>query len=95
MSFGKPVVASASGGIEDIVRPGENGLLVPPGDAAALAALLEGFARDPRAVRRLGENALRDVRERFSWDSILDRLEGVYASVCSDRRSARPAAAPR
>jgi glycosyltransferase involved in cell wall biosynthesis len=81
MSFGKPVVASLSGGITDIVRPGENGVLVPPGDAAALAAALEGFARDPRAVRRLGAAARRDVRERFSWESILDRLEGVYTAL--------------
>jgi glycosyltransferase involved in cell wall biosynthesis len=81
MSFGKPVVASNAGGITDIVRPGENGILVPPGDAGALAAALEAFARDPRGVRRLGTAAHRDVRERFSWDSILDRLEGVYASV--------------
>ena len=81
MSFGKPVVASMTGGITDIVRPGENGILVPPGDSSALAAALEGFARDPRGVRRLGAAAHRDVRERFAWDSILDRLEGVYASV--------------
>lgn len=81
MSFGKPVVASMAGGITDIVRPGENGLLVPSGDASALAAALEGFARDPLGVRRLGAAAQRDVRERFSWTSILDRLEEVYASV--------------
>ena len=81
MSFGKPVIASMAGGITDIVRPGENGILVPPGDAAALAAALEGFARDPRGVRRLGAAARRDVGERFSWESILDRLHAVYASV--------------
>lgn len=89
MGFGKPVVASLSGGITDIVRPGENGLLVPPGDAAALAAALEGFARDPRGVRSLGEAARQDVRERFSWDSILDRLEAVYTSVSSRARPLR------
>ena len=92
MSFGKPVVASLSGGITDIVRSGENGMLVPPGDAAALAAVLEGFARNPRGVRRLGAAAHRDVRERFSWDSIMDRLEGVYTSVYAP---AGPRSGPR
>lgn len=81
MSFGKPVVASMAGGITDIVRPGENGLLVPPGDAAALASALEGLARNPRRMRRMGDVARTDVRERFSWDSILDRLESVYRSL--------------
>ena len=81
MSFGKPVIASAAGGIPDIVRPGENGLLVPPGDANALAAAIECLARDPELVRRLGEGAGRDVRANFSWSSILDRLESVYRGV--------------
>lgn len=81
MSFAKPVIASMAGGITDIVRHGENGLLVPAGDVAALASALQAFAGDPAMVRRLGEAALHDVRERFSWDSILDRLEAVYTSL--------------
>lgn len=81
MSFGKPVIASMSGGITDIVRPGENGILVPPGDAGALAAAVESFARDPVETRRLGAAAHSYVRDRFSWDAILDRLEAVYASL--------------
>lgn len=81
MGFGHPVIASNSGGIVDIVRPGENGLLVPPGDPAALAAAIESLARDPALVRHLGDAALVDVRHRFSWDSILDRLSTLYHSL--------------
>jgi glycosyltransferase involved in cell wall biosynthesis len=81
MSFGKPVIASDAGGIPDIVRPFENGLLVPPGDAKALAAAVECLARDPALVRRLGESARRDVEANFSWSSILGRLEVVYHRV--------------
>jgi glycosyltransferase involved in cell wall biosynthesis len=87
MSFGKPVIASAAGGITDIVRPSENGLLVPPGDAKSLAAAVECLARDPALVRRLGAAARRDVEANFSWDSILDRLEAVYRRV-TDRTPA-------
>lgn len=85
MSFGKPVIASAVGGIVDIVQPGENGLLVPPNDPQALAGAVEELARDPALVRRLGARAREDVAERFSWDSILDRLENVYQSVVQAR----------
>lgn len=81
MGFGRPVIASHAGGIVDIVKPGETGLLVPPGDPTALAAAVESFARDPAMVRRLGEAARHDVRERFSWDSILDRLTDLYDSL--------------
>ena len=89
MGFGRPVIASRAGGIVDIVRPGVNGLLVPPGDAPALAGAIESFARDPALVRRLGAAAREDVRERFSWDSILDRLTDLYDSLL------RHAPAPR
>src|SRR5690606_12346700 len=85
MSFGKPVIASRAGGITDIVRESENGLLVPPGDAPAIASAIERFARGPLETRRLGEAARQDVRERFSWESILDRLAAVYASVLPAR----------
>lgn len=86
MGFQKPVIASAAGGIVDIVRPGENGLLVPPNDPGSLAAAIEELARDPALVRRLGRAARDDVRQRFSWDSIIGRLEGVYHSVLATPR---------
>jgi glycosyltransferase involved in cell wall biosynthesis len=81
MSFGKPVIASAAGGITDIVRPGENGLLVAMGSAAELADAIERLARDPSEARRMGEAARGDVRDRFSWDAILTALVGVYRRV--------------
>ena len=81
MSFGKPVIASAAGGIVDIVRDGENGLLVEPGDVTALARAIESLAGDPVRARRLGIAGREDVARRFSWDAILDRLIGVYRRV--------------
>ena len=54
MGYGKPTIASAAGGIVDIVRDGRNGFLVPPGDAPALAAAITRMMDDPAAARRDG-----------------------------------------
>jgi glycosyltransferase involved in cell wall biosynthesis len=85
MSFGKPVIASAAGGITDIVRDGENGLLVPPADPAALARAIDSLAGDPETARRFGSAAREDVARRFSWDAILDRLVELYERLAPRR----------
>jgi glycosyltransferase involved in cell wall biosynthesis len=84
MSYARPVIASAAGGIVDIVQDGRNGLLVPPGDAAALAAAIGGMMEDPARARALGLQGRDDAAARFSWDAIADRLAEIY------RRVARP-----
>jgi glycosyltransferase involved in cell wall biosynthesis len=81
MSYGKPVVASAAGGIVDIVRDGRNGWLVPPGDVAALAGAIARLMRDPAAAAEMGARGREDVREGFSWEVIVERLVGVYGSI--------------
>jgi len=78
MNFGVPVVASASGGIVDIVHDGETGLLVPPADAPALAEALARLATDRALGRRLGAEGRRFVRTRFTWDAIVSRWQSVY-----------------
>ncbi|MFL5386691.1 MAG: glycosyltransferase [Longimicrobiaceae bacterium] len=81
MSYARPVIASAAGGIVDIVRDGRNGFLVPPGDAAALAGAIGRMMDDPAAARRLGLNGREDVEAGFSWDAIADRLAAIYHAV--------------
>ena len=81
MNYGVPVIASRVGGIVDIVSDNETGILVPPGDAAALAAALDRLLADPGRVRELGEAGRRRLAERFSWDAIVSRMESVYRSV--------------
>jgi len=81
MTYGVPVVGSNVGGITDIVRDGETGLLVPPGDPAALAAALERLAADPALARRLGEAGRRRVREQFSWPAITAQWQECYATA--------------
>ena len=91
MSYGKPTIASAAGGIVDIVRDGRNGILVPPGDGPALAAAIVRMMDDPEDARRMGLAGREDVRTDFSWDVIVDRLAAVYARV----RRGPPPPAPR
>jgi len=75
---GRCVVAAAHGGLTEIVRDGETGRLVTPGDPAALAAVLAQLAADPAAGERLGAAAAADVRERFSTAALLRRVQALY-----------------
>ncbi len=68
MAYGRPVVASAVGGLRDLVVDGETGLLVPPGDTAALRSALERLLADADLRRRLGAAARQRAAERLSWE---------------------------
>lgn len=78
MSYGIPVVASDIGGITDIVEHEQSGLLVPPGDPAALALALERLARDAGLAARLGSAGERRVRTAFGWLEIMAKWDAVY-----------------
>jgi glycosyltransferase involved in cell wall biosynthesis len=66
MACARPVVASSIGGLKELLRDGENGLLVPERDADAIAAAVRRLVDDPALARRLGEQARADVLARFS-----------------------------
>lgn len=68
MMCGRPVVATRGGGVTEIIRDGETGLLVPPGDASALAAALGTILSDPALSQRLGQSGREDVSGRFSLE---------------------------
>jgi glycosyltransferase involved in cell wall biosynthesis len=78
MSYEKAVVASNVGGITDIVIDQENGLLVPPADAVALARAIERMARSRRLRKTLGHAARKTVDEKFNWDKIVRKLIALY-----------------
>lgn len=81
MAHARPVVASDAGGIPDIVRDGETGLLVPPDDPDALARAIERLRRDPEAARALGLRGREWVTRQFGWERITDSLESLYRSL--------------
>jgi len=81
MAHGRPVVASAVGGLLDLVADGETGVHVPPGDVPALRAALERLLADPALRARMGQAARARVRERFSWDAVTDSTLAAYDAV--------------
>ena len=85
MAAGLPVVASDVGGIPEIVQHGETGLLVPPGDPAALAAALHELVTRPDRARALGACGRQRARERFSIESAVKRHEDLYAELMAQR----------
>jgi phosphatidyl-myo-inositol dimannoside synthase len=91
MNYSVPVIASDIGGITDIVQHERTGLLVPPGDEAALASALARVLDDGALARTLAGGGRRLLRETFSWDGIVDRWEGVYAAAVTSRSSGKPA----
>ncbi len=82
-----PVVASAGGGIPEIIRDGREGLLVPPGDATALTASVARLVRDPATTNRLAEAGRRRVRASFSPDVFAAKLGAFYAEVLAAART--------
>jgi glycogen synthase len=82
MASGRPVVATTTGGIVDMIVDGETGLLVPPDDEYRLAAAMARLLNDAHLRARLATGALERVR-RFTASAVVERLEGVYSRVAS------------
>jgi glycosyltransferase involved in cell wall biosynthesis len=78
MAQGKPVVATAVGGVPELVVDGECGLLVPPGNPDALAVALRRVLDDRELAARLGEAGRRRVEERFSAAAAAERVLRLY-----------------
>ncbi len=80
-SAGVPVVASRAGGIPEAVRDGENGVLVPPGDAQALAAAVAALLREPGRRRALGAAGQTLMAREFSIDAMVEGNLDVYRGL--------------
>lgn len=88
MAAGKPVVASAVGGIPDMVVPEETGLLVPPSDPGALETALRRLLDNPQQARAMGV-AGRDRARQFTVSAVVDRLESLYLHHAASRSEPR------
>ncbi|MGE0682656.1 MAG: glycosyltransferase family 4 protein [Candidatus Binatia bacterium] len=84
MAVGLPVVATRISGSEDIVLVGENGLLVPPGDAEALAEAIMSILRDPTRAAIMGQRGRQLVEQRCGLAHITDNYVQLYARIVKD-----------
>jgi glycosyltransferase involved in cell wall biosynthesis len=84
MAHGKPVVASAVGGLLDLVRHGETGLLVPPGDSAGLREALRWLLGDPELRTRMGAAARERARQHLSWERATAETLRAYDDALRD-----------
>jgi glycosyltransferase involved in cell wall biosynthesis len=88
MAAGRPVVATAVGGNPELLQNGRYGLLVPPGDPAALAAAVRGLLDDPARAARLAAAARARVRRRYAKDRMIERFHQFYTDLARPRRRA-------
>jgi glycosyltransferase involved in cell wall biosynthesis len=77
----RPVIASAVGGVPDVVEHGVHGTLVPAGDVAALAAALDHIHRKPDQAWRMGRSAAQRVRDHYTWEAVAGDFEAIYDEV--------------
>jgi glycosyltransferase involved in cell wall biosynthesis len=81
MERGRPVIASAVGGLPEIVSHGKTGLVVPPGDAPALAAAIVELAAEPVRARELGAAGRRRALAAFRQERCTDRHDELYRTA--------------
>ena len=81
MAMRKPVVATTTGGLPEIVQDGETGMLVPPGDAGALARVVSSLLRDSARSRQWGEAGRARITAHFTAEAMMDQLTSGYEAV--------------
>lgn len=84
MASGTPVICSRVGGVPEIVRDGDTGLLTEPGDLARLGGLLTAVLGDPVLARRLGTAGRRAVLDRFTWERCAHRCLAAYEAMLAE-----------
>jgi glycosyltransferase involved in cell wall biosynthesis len=85
-ALGRPAVATAVGGVPDLVEDGVDGLLVPPGDATALAIAMDRITSDRDLAARLGSTAARRVEERYGAERLGAETAALYERVAGAGR---------
>ncbi|MET0626295.1 MAG: glycosyltransferase family 4 protein [Pyrinomonadaceae bacterium] len=85
MASGLPVVTTATCGMRDVVRDGENGLLVPTRSPSAIASAVERLVGDESLRARLGSHARAEAAERYRWNLVAAPVLEVYERLCAAR----------
>jgi glycosyltransferase involved in cell wall biosynthesis len=83
LAAGVPVVADAVGQNVEYIMPNDTGVIVPSGDVEAMANAVIDLLRDPDRRLQLSEKAMRELRERFDWDCLVEAVERLYQGQAS------------
>ncbi len=89
MALRKPVVATAVGGVPEVVLDGQTGTLVPPGDPESLAGAVSAMLDDPSRAREMGERGGQTAVSQFDVRDMLARTKAVYADLVREQTEAR------
>lgn len=89
MALGTPIVATRVGGVVDLIRHGEHGLLIPRRDPAALVAALREVLAHPASARTRAEAARRRVEAELSFDKRMQRVERIYDELLDEHPEVR------
>jgi glycosyltransferase involved in cell wall biosynthesis len=81
MAVGAPVISTRVGGTPEIIKHGDNGWLVAPGEPVALAVAIRQMYQDVALAQRLGRAGLEHIRTHLTWDIVAKALEKIYRSV--------------
>lgn len=87
MGMGRAVVASAVGGIPEVIDDGKTGVLVEPNNPEALAEAVSTVLLDQEVLRTMGKAAARDVNTRFAWGNIAQRTLKFYHELMDTKRN--------
>jgi glycosyltransferase involved in cell wall biosynthesis len=88
-ALGRPVIATAVGGLPELVEAGRTGLLVPPDDARALSEAIAALLADPDRAREMGTCGLDLLERRFTWGAMARHVGEIYRQlVAAPRRGA-------
>jgi glycosyltransferase involved in cell wall biosynthesis len=89
MAAGKAIVATDAGGVQEVVEGGVTALLVPPRDSAAMASAIVRLSRDRSLRERMGHAGRERVRERFSIEEHVTKIEEIYSEILNGKRKQR------
>jgi glycosyltransferase involved in cell wall biosynthesis len=91
MACGTPVVATTAGAFPEVVAAGETGVLVPPGDAVALAGAIQSLLADPDRRIAMGAAGVERINAHFSWRVCAEKTAALYEDVLERRKGGRDA----
>ncbi|TET11793.1 glycosyltransferase, partial [Candidatus Aerophobetes bacterium] len=80
MSVGVPVIATRVGGVPDVIKDGETGLLVEPGRVEELAISIKKLIEDDNLRRKMSKNCLEEAK-KYSWDHVVERFEDLIERI--------------